>query len=246
MCIARDDAPKRMDLFLDTAARFPQYAFVWVGNGRDYDKPDNAVLLGRIPMADRLLDQSRPVHALFRLRGTPHVDHRGLVARQARRSLGRRRYRRTARRHQRPCRGKPPEAFAEKIEAIFADNGRYETMSHAAHSHTSGRSPSTAWRTDIGKYTIGSIGNNNMNITHSSEAPDSSEPAYWGCSASSPKNTRCATSTSGKATSSPRDAAGRRARCGGAARKKSQDRTSWCCWLPNTATTCRPCRSTTT
>ncbi len=26
MCIARDDAPKRMDLFLDTAARFPQYA----------------------------------------------------------------------------------------------------------------------------------------------------------------------------------------------------------------------------
>ena len=31
-----------------------------------------------------------------------------------------------------------------------------------------------------------------------------------------------------------------------ALREKSQDRTSWCCWLPNTATTCRPCRSTTT
>ena len=27
-----------------------------------------------------------------------------------------------------------PEAFAEKIEAIFADNGRYETMSHAARA----------------------------------------------------------------------------------------------------------------
>ena len=165
MCIARDDAPKRMDLFLDTAARFPQYAFVWVGNGRDYDKPDNAVLLGRIPMADRLLDQTDLFMLCSDFEGLPMSIIEALS-------------------HGKPVVASAVGGIAELLdgtnghavenrrrhlpkrsEAIFADNGRYETMSHAAAPHTSGRSPSTAWRTDIGKYTIGSIGNNNMNIT---------------------------------------------------------------------------------
>ena len=134
MCIARDDAPKRMDLFLDTAARFPQYAFVWVGNGRDYDKPDNAVLLGRIPMADRLLDQADlfmlcsdfeglPMSIIEALsHGKPVVASAvGGIAELLDGTNG----------HAVENR---PEAFAVKIEAIFADNGRYETMSHAARA----------------------------------------------------------------------------------------------------------------
>lgn len=134
MCIARDDAPKRMDLFLDTAARFPQYAFVWVGNGRDYDKPDNAVLLGRIPMADRLLDQADlfmlcsdfeglPMSIIEALsHGKPVVASAvGGIAELLDGTNG----------HAVENR---PEAFAEKIEAIFADDGRYETMSHAARA----------------------------------------------------------------------------------------------------------------
>lgn len=53
--IARDDAPKRIDLFLDIAKRIPDYAFVWIGNLKNYEVPQNVFLLGQIPMGYLLL-----------------------------------------------------------------------------------------------------------------------------------------------------------------------------------------------
>ena len=55
MTIARDDPPKRMDLFLETASRLPRYAFVWIGNTRNHTSPPNAFLLGQFASAQYLL-----------------------------------------------------------------------------------------------------------------------------------------------------------------------------------------------
>ena len=55
--IARDDAPKRMDLFLDIAKKLPNYAFVWIGNIKDYPKTNNVFLLGQVPMGYLLLKE---------------------------------------------------------------------------------------------------------------------------------------------------------------------------------------------
>ncbi len=56
MCIARDDAPKRIDLFIEVARLLPEYGFVWIGNNEEYDKGENVFLLGRIPLAWQLLE----------------------------------------------------------------------------------------------------------------------------------------------------------------------------------------------
>lgn len=56
MSIARDDAQKKIDLFLDVAARLQQYAFVWIGNSKEHIKTDNVFLLGQIPLAWQLLE----------------------------------------------------------------------------------------------------------------------------------------------------------------------------------------------
>ena len=55
MCIARDDAPKRIDLFIKVAELLPQYAFVWVGNLKEYQHSENVYLMGQIPLAWQLL-----------------------------------------------------------------------------------------------------------------------------------------------------------------------------------------------
>lgn len=56
--IARDDAQKKIDLFLDVAKEMPEYAFVWVGNSHDHPKTDNVLLMGQISMGYQLLAAS--------------------------------------------------------------------------------------------------------------------------------------------------------------------------------------------
>lgn len=57
MCIARDDPPKDVDLFLRVAAMFngDGVAFVWVGNKRKYNGTENTFFVGPVPMGYRLL-----------------------------------------------------------------------------------------------------------------------------------------------------------------------------------------------
>ncbi len=54
--IARDDKPKKIDLFIETARLLPEYGFVWIGNNRKYEKGENVFLLGQIPLAWQLLE----------------------------------------------------------------------------------------------------------------------------------------------------------------------------------------------
>lgn len=52
LCIARVAKPKRFDLFLETASRLPQYAFVWIGNQQKIENvPVNVFCLGNISNA---------------------------------------------------------------------------------------------------------------------------------------------------------------------------------------------------
>ncbi len=53
--IARDDAPKKIDLFINIAKLFPECCFVWIGNSHNYEVPNNCFLMGQIPMAYQLL-----------------------------------------------------------------------------------------------------------------------------------------------------------------------------------------------
>lgn len=50
LCIARLSPPKKHDLFLETARRMPDTAFVWIGNQEepDFDVPDNCRFAGNI------------------------------------------------------------------------------------------------------------------------------------------------------------------------------------------------------
>lgn len=56
MSIARDDAQKRIDLFIETARLLPEYAFVWIGNSEEHEKGENVFLMGQIPLAWQLLE----------------------------------------------------------------------------------------------------------------------------------------------------------------------------------------------
>ncbi len=54
LCIARVSPPKRPDLFLQTAALLPRYAFVWIGNKEETATPQgasNVYFMGNIPGA---------------------------------------------------------------------------------------------------------------------------------------------------------------------------------------------------
>lgn len=53
LCIARLAPPKRLDLYVELATRFPDYAFLWIGNiGLPVcDYPSNLYFLGNIPGA---------------------------------------------------------------------------------------------------------------------------------------------------------------------------------------------------
>ena len=54
LCIARVSPPKKTDMFLEIAARMPQYAFVWIGNQMKMENhPDNVFFLGNVPVAGR-------------------------------------------------------------------------------------------------------------------------------------------------------------------------------------------------
>lgn len=56
MSIARDDQPKKIDLFIETARLLPAYAFVWIGNSEEHEKGENVFLMGQIPLAWQLLE----------------------------------------------------------------------------------------------------------------------------------------------------------------------------------------------
>lgn len=52
LCIARVNPPKRHDIFIETAHKLPQYAFVWIGNQEPVSHtPDNVFFLGNLPHA---------------------------------------------------------------------------------------------------------------------------------------------------------------------------------------------------
>jgi glycosyltransferase involved in cell wall biosynthesis len=52
LCVARVGRQKRLDLFLETARRLPDYAFIWIGNREDPPSvPENVFLLGNLPRA---------------------------------------------------------------------------------------------------------------------------------------------------------------------------------------------------
>ena len=54
LCIARVSPQKKLDLFLEIAARMPQYAFVWIGNQMEIEShPSNTYFLGNVPDAGR-------------------------------------------------------------------------------------------------------------------------------------------------------------------------------------------------
>lgn len=56
ICIARDDAPKRIDLFIEISRLLPECAFVWIGNNAKHEKGENVFLMGQIPLAWQLLE----------------------------------------------------------------------------------------------------------------------------------------------------------------------------------------------
>lgn len=48
-CIARDDAPKKIDLFFEIARKIPNIAFIWIGNEKKYsDLSENVFLFGKV------------------------------------------------------------------------------------------------------------------------------------------------------------------------------------------------------
>lgn len=54
LCIARVASPKRDDIFIETARRLPQYAFIWIGNQKEMkDMPKNVFFLGNCTHASR-------------------------------------------------------------------------------------------------------------------------------------------------------------------------------------------------
>ena len=55
MCIARDDAPKRADLFSEIAQNNPECFFVWIGNSQKHQETCNLHWAGMIPEAYLLL-----------------------------------------------------------------------------------------------------------------------------------------------------------------------------------------------
>lgn len=71
MCIARDDSPKRIDLFIDVARQLSQYAFVWIGNAKEHKVGKNVFLLGQIPMASLLLRYADVLVLLSDFEGLP-------------------------------------------------------------------------------------------------------------------------------------------------------------------------------
>ena len=55
LSIARDDPPKRLDIFTSLAQTFPDYAFVWMGDYHPHVSEGNLLFLGQIPMGYQLL-----------------------------------------------------------------------------------------------------------------------------------------------------------------------------------------------
>lgn len=128
LCIARDDKPKKIDLFLEVAKLMPNVAFVWIGNKNQYDVSENVTLMGPIPLASQLIQYSDIFLLPSNYEGLPMSIIEALSA------------------------GKPvvasnvggiselldgtngyvvdndPEAMSEKIRYILSDEGRYQEM----------------------------------------------------------------------------------------------------------------------
>lgn len=77
LSIARVAAPKRVDLFIDTAKRLPNYEFIWVGNQRDITEfgilPSNCHFVGNIPNAGVLCSKADVLMLSSDFEGLPMV-----------------------------------------------------------------------------------------------------------------------------------------------------------------------------
>lgn len=77
LSIARVAAPKRVDLFIDTAKRLPNYEFIWVGNQRDITEfgilPPNCHFVGNIPNAGALCSKADALMLSSDFEGLPMV-----------------------------------------------------------------------------------------------------------------------------------------------------------------------------
>lgn len=53
LCVARLSPPKNINVFLEVAAMLPEYAFIWIGNQREYagKYPKNVFFMGSLPNA---------------------------------------------------------------------------------------------------------------------------------------------------------------------------------------------------
>lgn len=131
-CIARDDKPKRVDLFLSVAAKNPEIAFVWIGNKATYETTNNVFMLGTVSLASQLLSDVDLFVLMSDYEGLPMSIIEALSA------------------------GKPvvasnvggiselldgtngyavendPEIMSEKIQYILADEARYQAMAVSA------------------------------------------------------------------------------------------------------------------
>jgi len=133
LCVARLAAPKRFDIFAETAKLLPEISFYWAGNPEPVvDAPENVHCLGLVPSAARLNNLTDVFMLSSDFEGMPISILEAL------------------------CCGKPvvasqvgsipdvlkygngysvenaPERFAEKISLLATDNTLYEKMCDAA------------------------------------------------------------------------------------------------------------------
>lgn len=82
LSIARLASPKRFDLFVDVAKRFPDIGFIWIGNQEtpQQELPANLFMRGNIPNANRYIASSDIFMLLSDFEGLPMVLIESLAA----------------------------------------------------------------------------------------------------------------------------------------------------------------------
>lgn len=133
LCVARLAAPKRFDIFVETAKLLPDIKFFWVGNQNDIENlPENVFCLGQVPNAAYLNTQADVFMLSSNFEGMPISIIEAL------------------------CCGKPvvasavgsipdilkhnngyavennPQAFADKIKLLYTNKNLYDKMSLSA------------------------------------------------------------------------------------------------------------------